>query len=94
MEPFGTAAPSSPPGWQRFDSEGRLVSHIRLDSDFVGFGRVAEPALAPDGTLFMSTMMASGEMVFFAAATGATPGPFLWPNSGYNWARTNSVLPE
>jgi hypothetical protein len=31
---------------------------------------------------------------FVAVATGAQPDAFLWRNSGLNWARTNSRLPD
>ncbi|MBX7194930.1 MAG: hypothetical protein K1X94_22950 [Sandaracinaceae bacterium] len=60
----------------------------------MGFRSFTEPVLAPDGTLFLMTDSGGEDFRFFAATTGAIPGPFLWPDSGYNWARTNSVLPE
>lgn len=90
----GTLLITTPPGWVRYDSSGTEIDRIALDTSVVGGSRVTEPVLAPDGTVFMMTANSVGEFLFFAAATGAVPGPFLWPDSGYNWARTNSLLPE
>ena len=84
----GTLGITNPAGWVRYSPDGVEVSRVRLEG-----GATSDPALAPDGTLFMMLGFPF-EYRFIAAATGAVPGPFLWPNSGYNWARTNSVLPE
>ena len=67
---------------------------VLLDPATAGGGPAVPPTVAPDGTLYGLGVSAFGEYRFFAASTGVTPGPFLWPHSGYNWARTNSVLPD
>jgi hypothetical protein len=84
--------------WQPFelrhyDAMGNEVARYAIDQDRAGRGAVTPPAMGPDGTLFVLSDGPVGPS-FVAIATGLTPGPLLWPNSGLNWARTNSVLPE
>lgn len=83
-----------PPGWLRLDVDGALASRRTLDRATVGQRMANEPTLAPDGTLYFMTQSEGRELRFSAASTRAVPGRFLWRNSGGNWARTNSVLPE
>jgi hypothetical protein len=91
----GTLLMTDPPGWVRFSATGEITSTVHLDPTVVG-ERNANPdsVLAPDGTMYFMTLSAFSEIRFGAASTGAIPGPYLWPNSGLNWARTNSILPD
>jgi hypothetical protein len=84
--------------WQPFElrhygADGTELARIPVDLDRAGAGLVSPPAMAPDGTLFFLGDGLGGPR-FVAMATDFTPGPLIWPNSGYNWARTNSLLPE
>jgi hypothetical protein len=90
----GMLVVTTPPGWVRFGADGVEVSRVLLDQAVVGIDAINQPTLAPDGTLYFMTVSTFEEYRFVAVMTRAVPGPFLWRNSGYNWARTNSVLPE
>ena len=101
---FGTILPPSPlvdggtamilpGGWYRISPEGVSSTVTRLNELLVGLGSDGRPILAPDGTLFYLTN-SGGEYRASATPTGLIPGPYLWPNSGLNWARTNSILPD
>jgi hypothetical protein len=85
---------SNPPGWNRLSSMGELVDRYRLGPSAAERAVADDPLLGPDGTLYLMTRVDDGPIRFTATYTGAIPGPFLWPDSGLNWARTNSVLPE
>ena len=89
----GILVMTDPPGWIRFNSMGEITSTVALDTSNVGFRTTSDSVLAPDGTMYFMTE-SGGEIRFGAASTGAIPGPYLWPNSGLNWARTNSILPD
>lgn len=105
--PSGTFGPILPPvplldggtalllqgAWYRVSAEGDVSEVTRLDAAAVGVGSAGRSVLAPDGTLFYLTD-SGGEFRASATPTGLLPGPFLWPQSGLNWARTNSVLAE
>jgi hypothetical protein len=78
---------------RHYGADGTELERIDVDTDRAGAGLVSPPAMAPDGTLFFLGDGLGGPR-FVAIATDFTPGPLIWPNSGYNWARTNSVLPE
>lgn len=78
---------------RHYSADGTELARIVVDTDAAGLGLVSPPAMAPDGTLFYLGDGLGGPR-FVAMATDFTPGPLIWPNSGYNWARTNSVLPD
>lgn len=81
-----------PPGWIHFSALGVRQATVRLP-DAGGASSFSEPLLAPDGSLyFVSYDSLTGFLAFGAANTGIRPGPFLWPDSGLNWAHTNSPL--
>jgi len=82
-----------PPGWMRLTATGEVDSIVRLNMSQVGLRSAGQTTLAPDGTMYFMTN-SGGEYRFAAASTGAIPGPYLWRNSGLNWARTNSILPD
>ncbi len=84
----------NPPGWLRVDAVGEVVSRQVLDPVIVGEQMANEPTLAPDGTLYFLTRSSVEGLQFVAVSTDTSPGPFLWRESGSNWARTNSTLPE
>lgn len=84
----------NPPGWLRVGSAGEVVSRHVLDPAVVGEQMANEATLAPDGTLYFLALASGGDLRFVAVSTGTSPGPFLWRESGYNWARTNSLLPD
>jgi hypothetical protein len=85
---------SNPVGWNRLSPTGELIDRYRIDPVANGGRTTSQPAMAPDGTLYFMTNSPEG-LRFLAVSTGGlAPGPFLWPYSGLNWARTNSILPE
>lgn len=84
----------NPPGWNRLSATGELIDRYRIDPVANGSRTLSEPAIAPDGTLYFMTESPAGIRFLAVSTGGIVPGPFLWPNSGLNWARTNSVLPE
>jgi hypothetical protein len=89
----GTLLMTNPPGWVRFSDTGEQTSLVALDTGIVGARTESQSVLAPDGSMYFLTRTGS-EYRFGAASTGAIPGPYLWPNSGLNWARTNSILAD
>ena len=85
----GGTAMILPGGWYRIAPDGALSEVTRVAPESIGFTSVSEPILAPDGTLFYLSEAGAS-----AIPTGLLPGPYLWPRSGLNWARTNSILPD
>ncbi len=85
----GGTAMILPGGWYRIAPDGALSEVTRIAPELIGFTSVSEPILAPDGTLFYLSEAGAS-----AIPTGLIPGPYLWPRSGLNWARTNSILPD
>ena len=93
LEDGGTLLMVDPPGWMRLNAAGEITSTVRLDAMRVGARSAGPTTLAPDGTMYFMTRTGT-EIRFGAASTGAIPGPYLWRQSGLNWARTNSILPD
>ena len=84
---------SSPPGWVELDENGVELQRVQLDPRVVGESSISLGLLAPDGTYYFATDSGLGLVLLFgAASTGMEPGPFLWPESGLNWAHTNSYF--
>jgi hypothetical protein len=88
---YGATAMILQGGWYRISANGEPSEVTRLDERIVGLASAGRSVLAPDGTLFYLTD-SGGEFRASATPTGLLPGPYLWPQSGLNWARTNSIL--
>jgi len=85
--------PTVPPGYFVVGPDGDLREVVNLADPRVGTQLESDPLLGPDGTMYWLTSGGPGQPTAYAASTGYTPGPMLWPQSGLNWARTNSPLP-
>lgn len=89
----GFAFLGSPPGWVELDENGVELQRVQLDPRVAGEASISLGLLTPDGTYYFATDSGLGVVLLFgAASTGIEPGPFLWPDSGINWAHTNSYL--
>ncbi|MBN8615292.1 MAG: hypothetical protein J0L92_32150 [Deltaproteobacteria bacterium] len=89
----GSAFLGRTPGWVEMDAQGVELSRLVLDPRFVGETSLGFGLLAPDGTYYFVTDSGLGLVLTFgSAASGIRPGPFLWRDSGLNWAHTNSYF--
>lgn len=89
----GTLFPTVPPGYFVVGPDGELQEVVNLADPRVGTMLEGDPLLGPDGSMYWLTSAGPGLPTAFAVSTGHVPGPMLWPQSGLNWARTNSYLP-